>query len=144
MPFYSRYGDDSDYQPISFDPTTGAASGSGISPQATAPASGDGTGKIPYYLAPAGTPSDQIDWSTAYSSPTGTAYDLTGGSAGGGSSSSSGAGIGSTLLNIFSTVTGALRPQQQQIAAPAPTSWLLPVVLIGGAVVVGGLLLSRR
>lgn len=118
FPFqYGRYGQD-EYQPITFDPQTGEASGTGIGPAPT-PATGGGGGQIPYYLAASGTPSDQIDWSTAYTQPTGYDPDLVQQQGGGGTSSGAGSAAGSfftsLLSGLFKSVGGAGTP-----VAPKP------------------------
>lgn len=144
---FGGYGQD-EWQPISFDPQTGAESGTGLSPEVNPP-SGGGGGQIPYYLAASGTPSDQIDWSTY--SPTGgggSSVPYTAGGVGtdvGGSAGSGGAASFFTSLasGFFKSIGGqgqpvAPRPVVQ--AQPGVPAWAWALGAVGAVGVVAILL----
>jgi hypothetical protein len=133
----SGYGQD-EWQPLTFDPQTGAESGTGITPTDYTPSDGGGGGGIPYYLAKPGTPSDQIDWSTYHTDTTppsggGGGTYTSGGDSGGGASSF----FTNLLSGLFKSVGAAAQPprppvmQQQQQGIP---TW---AIVLGGIGAVG-------
>jgi hypothetical protein len=136
----SGYGDDGDtYQPVSFDPNTGAPSGTGFDQPAPPAGTSGGTsggGQIPYYLAAPGTPANQIDWSTAYTQPTGGpgVQTYTPGSQTGTDSS---AGFWSSLASgLFKSIGGAGTPVAPKpvVQQPAFPTW---AIVLGGIGTVG-------